>query len=404
MRLLFVKDVLAYPRTSGHDVHAYHMMRALAELGHEVGLATVDPPTESALAGLRLTGRWSLDEPVIADGWHPRLTGLQERFRSYWGIPKGRIAAVQEAACEAKADAVVVVGLSVLPYLAGVDGRHRIWYAGDEWLWHHLSLSRPTRPTTWTNLKLAFVKGLYERAYASCIDRIWVVSDTDRRVMRWVTGVQAVDVLANGVDSEHFRPPTKPATGSTCVFWGRLDFEPNIQGLEWFCHRVWPQVRRMLPEARFTIYGLRPTPTVLALAALDGVTIIPDLPDIRTDVTRHAVVVLPFVSGGGIKNKLLEAASMGMAIVASPRACNGLALGHPRPLVVAQGVRAWTRAIARILTDEPHRAALGAAARRYAVTEHDWCRTARRAVASLAPAASAAAMTHSSPRRGNTCP
>ena len=44
MRLLFVKDALAWPRSSGHDVHSYHMMLALTRLGHEVGLLTATEP------------------------------------------------------------------------------------------------------------------------------------------------------------------------------------------------------------------------------------------------------------------------------------------------------------------------------------------------------------------------
>ena len=53
MRLLFVKEALAWPRSSGHDVHCFHMMRALAALGHEVSLATVKPAADEALAGCR---------------------------------------------------------------------------------------------------------------------------------------------------------------------------------------------------------------------------------------------------------------------------------------------------------------------------------------------------------------
>ena len=36
MRLLFVKQSLAWPRASGHDVHTYYMMKACAGLGHAV--------------------------------------------------------------------------------------------------------------------------------------------------------------------------------------------------------------------------------------------------------------------------------------------------------------------------------------------------------------------------------
>ena len=37
MRFLFVKPRLAWPRSSGHDVHCYHLMKALAERGHLLG-------------------------------------------------------------------------------------------------------------------------------------------------------------------------------------------------------------------------------------------------------------------------------------------------------------------------------------------------------------------------------
>ena len=94
------------------------------------------------------------------------LTGLAERFRSYWGIPPGRIAAVAELAEDFRADAVVVVGLDVLPYLGAVRGPKRIWYAGDEWVWHHLSQVSLGDRSSWSNLRDAAVKGLYEYAYA----------------------------------------------------------------------------------------------------------------------------------------------------------------------------------------------------------------------------------------------
>ncbi len=54
MRFLFVKPRLAWPRSSGHDVHCYHLMKALAEQGHALGLATVAESPPEAVAGLPL--------------------------------------------------------------------------------------------------------------------------------------------------------------------------------------------------------------------------------------------------------------------------------------------------------------------------------------------------------------
>jgi glycosyltransferase involved in cell wall biosynthesis len=387
MRILFIKEALAWPRTSGHDVHCYHMMRALRELGHEISLATLRRPDPEAVRGLDLGHADVLDGEAAAGANGAAalpLSNLQERFRSYWGISPRHVRHVGRLALEQEADAVVVVGLSVLPYLGAVDGPLRVWYAADEWAWHHLSQVRLARPRTWGNVGQALVKGVYERAFRSRLDRVWVVSEADRRAMHWVAGVRDVDVLPNGVDADHYAPPAGGAeAGRSCVFWGRLDFGPNVQALEWFCGRVWPALRRKAPDARFTIYGFQPTDPVRALAGRAGVELIPDLPDLRAEIARHPVVVLPFVSGGGIKNKLLEAAGMGKAIVCTPRACGGLRGDGPPPLVTARTVADWVGAVTRLWSDEGGRRRLGDQARRWVIEHHTWRAAAQTALRGL---------------------
>jgi glycosyltransferase involved in cell wall biosynthesis len=388
LRLLFVKESLAWPRSSGHDVHCFHMMQALARMGHDIGLVTGGEPLPQAIAGLPLALRHvfpSRGEGGGANGQGPelRLSKFQERFRNYWGIDPNRVRFVGRVAEEFDAEAVVVVGLNVLPYLGAVQGRLRLWYAADEWFWHHWSQTRWSSPATWSEMRLAVVKGLYERAYGPMLDRVWVVTDADRTAMRWVAGVRAVDVIPNGVDGDHYSPVEAPQGERTCTFWGRLDFGPNVQALEWFCGRVWPLVRRQAPDARFTIYGFSPTPPVQALTGRDGVDLIPDLPDLRQEVARHQAVVLPFVSGGGIKNKLLEAASMGKAIVCSAVACRGLRRTEESPFVLASTPEEWVHDLLSLWGDAARRRDLGAAARRWVLEHHSWQAAAQLAMTGL---------------------
>jgi glycosyltransferase involved in cell wall biosynthesis len=362
------------------------MMRALAEQGHEVSLLTAAEPAAEAIRGLPLRLRGTFGQFNGTNGHTPplRLSRLQERFRSYWGISPARIQAVARAADECRAEVVVAVGLSVLPYLGAVSGRCRVWYAADEWTLHHLSQVRLTQPRTWSEMRPALVKGLYERAYAPLLDRVWVVTETDRRAMHWVAGVANIDVLPNGVDGEHYRPAEGGEQHErSCVFWGRLDFGPNIQALEWFCGRVWPAVRQQAPDARFTVYGFNPSAAVRALAGRDGVDLIPDLPDLRPEVARHQVVVLPFVSGGGIKNKLLEAASLGKPIVCTATACQGLRMQKAAPFRTPADAGQWVRALVSLWGDRDGRRRLGAAAREWVLKNHSWTATAREAAAGL---------------------
>jgi glycosyltransferase involved in cell wall biosynthesis len=313
---------------------------------------------------------------------------LQRKFQSYWGIDENRIRAVGQSALDMSADGVVVVGLNVLPYLAAVRDRIRVWYAADEWLWHHVSQVGVFEPRTWGELKHGLIKALYERAYRSMLHRVWVVTDADRRAMRWVAGVRSIDVVPNGVDSDHFKPVEVPQREKSCTFWGRLDFGPNVQALEWFCGRVWPRVRAVHPDATFTVYGFNPTDPVKALVGRAGITLIPDLPDLRSAVAEHQVVVFPFISGGGIKNKFLEAAAMGKAIVCSRVALNGLRNSSECGAAAARSPEDWLNALGAFWTDPAKRAAAGSAARTWVVTHHSWDAAAKTAVEGLEKARS----------------
>jgi glycosyltransferase involved in cell wall biosynthesis len=384
MRLLFIKQSLTWPRSSGHDVHAFHMMQACTQLGATVSLATVRPPVPEALAGLPLAHQITLDvrDPATIPSRAIPLTRMQEKFRSYYGVPMDRIREVAFAAAEVDAEAVVAVGLEALPYLSGdLGSRVRAWYAADEWVLHHLSLLKLGDPDLKTHLRSALVKGVYERVYAPRVDRAWVVSSAERRAMRWFAGVRHADVVPNGVDGTFFQPIAGEPAPRSAVFWGRLDFEPNIQGIQWFCDRIWPDVRRQVPDATFTIVGFQASEAVKKAAAAPGIRLIENLPDLRDEVGSHAAVVLPFVSGGGIKNKLLEAAAMGKAIVCTPRVMSGLK-GEP-PLVQAKTPAEWSAALVDLWNNDSRRRQLGTAARAWVLEHHTWTAAARDAIAGL---------------------
>jgi glycosyltransferase involved in cell wall biosynthesis len=380
VRLLFVKHSLVWPRSSGHDVHTFHMMKACAELGHDVSLATVVPPEKPAIEGAQLRELIRLDGGSLPDTPLPG-TFLQRRFRSFWGIEDDRVMALKLAVDRLKPDAVVVSGLDALPYFPALSGTIRIWYAADEWVLHHLSQLQLSLSSWREHVRDAVIKGLYERAHRHVIDRVWVVSEGDQRAMNRLAGIKHADLLPNGVDSHVFAPGGETVREKSAVFWGRLDFGPNIQALEWFCRRVWPLVRRQVPDGTVTIIGFQPTDHVRAMTGHDGIELRANLRDLRGEARSHAVAVMPFVSGAGIKNKLLEAAAMGIPIVGTAIAGRGLR-GKP-PFALCTSPETFAEAIVHLWGNRAKREQMGADAREWVVTHHTWTETAREAMAKL---------------------
>jgi glycosyltransferase involved in cell wall biosynthesis len=308
-------------------------------------------------------------------------TRLQHKFRSFWGVEDHWVRSLRSAVRRIKPDAVIVGGLDALPYFPALEGTIRVWYAADEWVLHHLSMLQFRRGHFAENLKGAAMKGLYERAHRHVMDRVWVVTERDRRAMQRIAGVRNVDVLPNGVDADFFKPGPEAVEPKTAVFWGRLDFGPNIQALEWFCRQVWPKVRELAPDARFTIIGFQPVPAVKALASAPGISLEANLRDLRSSARRHAVAVLPLVSGAGIKNKLLEAAAMGLPVVCTPLATLGLR-GAP-PIVSATDAGEFASALVKVWSDAGGRPARSRAMREWVMREHSWRAAAEAAIAAL---------------------
>jgi glycosyltransferase involved in cell wall biosynthesis len=248
VRLLFLKHSLNWPRVRGHDVHTYSMMRALGLMGHELNLFTVERPHPTALSGLATMS--TLSSEVAENGAHVTLTRLQDRFRSYWGVSTQDVSAFAATVEQWRPDAVVASGPEVLPYLPVAGEVRRVWYAADDLCWQHLTQVRNLTADAWVNLQAAAVNALYERSFARSIDCAWAVSAVDARAMRWIGGFRRVDVVPNGVDTDHFRPRRDVEYPDSAVFWGNLAFEPNVRAIQWFSSQVWPIVRKRRPAAR----------------------------------------------------------------------------------------------------------------------------------------------------------
>jgi glycosyltransferase involved in cell wall biosynthesis len=82
--------------------------------------------------------------------------------------------------------------------------------------------------------------------------------------------------------------------------------------------------------------------------------------------------------GGGIKNKLLEAAAMACPIVASPAAIAGLDFGsEPAPLLLCRSPKQWQEAVLRLWDDAVLAADFGQRARQWVEQQHTWSAAAR---------------------------
>jgi sugar transferase (PEP-CTERM/EpsH1 system associated) len=234
---------------------------------------------------------------------------------------------------------------------------------------------RVAPPAKWVWAREARTLLRFERRVAAEFDASILCTPLEQEVFaRHIPDVPS-RVLRNGVDLEYFAPRRDLRRAGELVFTGVMDYEPNVDGVEWFVREILPLVRLRVPGARFSIVGSKPVPRVQALAAVEGVVVTGRVEDVRVHLHRAAVSVAPLRIARGIQNKVLEAMAAGVAVVGTTSATQGVECQPGRDLVVRDDPREFAAEVARLLEDSRAAEELGARGRALVEARYDWERT-----------------------------
>ena len=377
--LLVLAHRVPYPPDKGDRIRTYHLLRTLAPRA-DVHLACLadEPVSPGSVEALeRLCGRvailpigplsrWARAAGALAAGRTasegafscPALRGVLDRWASR---TRYRAALASASSLAPYLRLPTLRGLTAVVDLVDVDSQKWLEYAASE-----------RGPKSW----LHRLEGRRLRRLEGSIPdwgSVTLVSESEARLYRTIRPGGSAFAVTNGVDLEYFRPPVlRREDERGCVFVGALDYRPNVEGIHWFCHEVWPAVRQARPDATLTLVGRKPSTEVRRLGGRPGVNLVGQVPDVRDDLAKAAVVIAPLRIARGVQNKVLEALAMGKAVVASPQALEGLAAEPGVHLEVADNPQEWVSAISSLLGDHPRRTQLGAAGREYVEESHHW--------------------------------
>jgi glycosyltransferase involved in cell wall biosynthesis len=148
-----------------------------------------------------------------------------------------------------------------------------------------------------------------------------VVVPSEREAASLRTMPIATTVVPNGTDV----PPVRPAvpSGGTVLFVGALDYGPNQEGLRWWAEQVWPQLAGTAVPA-LTVVGRAESSLPRALVTHESLRIVGAVDDVTPYVDAATVSVVPLLTGGGTRIKLVEALAHGRPTVTTTKGAEGV--------------------------------------------------------------------------------
>jgi glycosyltransferase involved in cell wall biosynthesis len=219
----------------------------------------------------------------------------------------------------------------------------------------------------------------YEQRALRRFQHVIAVSAHDRDAMLTLPSSSScpITVVPTGVDTEQYQAaPSVSGNPPLIVFTGSMDWEPNIDAMEYFCREIWPLVLAEYADARFQIVGRTPHPRVQCLASA-SVEVTGTVPSVADYLRAATVVIVPLRIGGGTRLKIFEAMAMAKAMVSTSIGAEGLDVTHGRDVVIADDAQSFAAGILQFLRDPTLRRSCEQNAAELA-SRYDWSQIARR--------------------------
>ena len=376
LRILLLAHKVPYPLLDGYSLHTFNHARELGRR-HQLHLLCSDKaPMPAEVSALFRSTR------VVAPGPARPRTGLRRWTRALsiheiFHLEPGVLAGIEESLARG-VDLVWVCGIKMLPYAPYVRGVPVLGDIADDERGPALDNLRAARRPLEILRRLRDYSNIvrFQRARLRDVQTCTVVSENDRDAIREQCPWLDVRVVPNGVDSDYYVPMLEDEEPASMVFEGNMHFLPNVDAMRHMVRRVLPLIVREEPRAKLYIVGRDPLPEVRAFAG-PNVVVTGQVLDVRPYLARAALFVSPMVSGTGIKNKILQAWSMGRPVLATSRSCGGLEVREGVNMCVADDAGTFARKALELLRDPGRRAAMGLAARETVLRHSTWAHRGR---------------------------
>lgn len=397
MRLLMLTQVLPYPIDAGPKVRAYYVLRHLAERGHEVTLVSFvrDDDSEDHIEHLRSFCRAVHTVPMrrsrIKDVRYltrSLLTG--ESFIIARDTDQGMHRLVARLLAEEQVDIIHADQLWMAQYAIWGDGVKRVLDAHNAvcLIPQRLAEQESNPLKRWVLERERRALARYEGDICRRFDHVVAVTEEDREILAGLHSPQSTKRSGKGRGScaptsssslsalrdlrgetvtvgNHFtvipicvdpaeKQPVRPSPiARRVLILGTMFYPPNVEGALWFAREVFPLVLRDVVDAKLTIIGKNPPPSVRHLGESLGsnVEITGYVEDPTPYLEETAAFLVPLHAGGGMRVKILDAWCWGIPIVSTTVGAEGIDVYDGENILIGDDAAAFARAVVRVMKD-----------------------------------------------------
>jgi glycosyltransferase involved in cell wall biosynthesis len=363
-----VSHVLPFPGNSGQQQRVAYTLRAAREL-FEVHFVTFAPKTQTEECRQRLAAH--CDRPIVLDSASVARTPARllrwaraTAFALRTGLKRsnfliGRVelsadrilSAVQprDYACALfeyfhAAESTRVFRSAGVPSV--LDMHNILWKEREQ----RLSEARFI-PEAVRTRRLARYKEAEESAWRK-FDAVIAINRTEfEYVSEQVSRSLRVFYAPMGVDVSAWPCSWQSSTPPRVGFYGGMGSKHNQAAAMRCLNSILPALWTRFPDLEFWIIGSNPPESLLSLADGKRVRVTGYVPEVRKILSMMSLVLCPWSGKYGFRSRLVEVMALGVPVVATPAAVDGMELESGRGIILADTNEALAEAALKLLSD-----------------------------------------------------
>ena len=363
MRILVLTQVVIYPADAGPKVKTLQVVRHLAEQ-HEIVYCSFVRSTKEAQDAAKLQdsckrivtvpikrskigdARYLLESLVTGDSF---LLHRDERGAMH--------EAVQKLLREEHIDAIHVDQLNMMRFVpanwSGVvvlDEHNAVWQVVER-------LRKGTTNAIARGLLGREVRLIRKLEGEACrrAQVVLAVSEQDKRALKEVAGdeaaIEVVPITVNVAQFEESRAGRQLHAAQLFTI-GTMFWPPNSEGVIWWLREGFEILHRHYPEITYDIVGARPPHALQqCVERFPNVHLHGYVADVEAFWMNATALLVPILSGGGVRVKILEAMARGVPVITTTIGCEGLAVRDGEHVLIADSAEAFADACNKLLCD-----------------------------------------------------
>ncbi|MCX7954386.1 MAG: glycosyltransferase family 4 protein [Bacteroidales bacterium] len=136
-------------------------------------------------------------------------------------------------------------------------------------------------------------------------------------------------------------------------FIGSLDWLPNQEGLLWFLRNIWNDFTLLYPDIKFEIAG-RNAPYWLEkkIKSFNNVIFYGEVENAKEFIKPRAIMIVPILSGSGMRIKIIEGMSMGKCIITTSIGAEGIPVTNNYNIFIADTAKKFKENLIKLISDK----------------------------------------------------